>query len=75
MDGPKPNKDTPWSIDAGVTFCYTNGASPLCDCEMIQITWYIVEEYQNIRFEGGVSALHECRPTAVKWLKKLEVRL
>ncbi|KAF0710579.1 Uncharacterized protein FWK35_00036873 [Aphis craccivora] len=49
--------------------------SPLCECGLIQTIKHIVEECQRTRFEGGVTILHDCGPTAIKWLEELDVRL
>lgn len=35
----------------------------------------VVEECQRMRFKGGVTALYECGPVAIKWLEELKVQL
>lgn len=43
--------------------------SPFCECGLTQTTSDIVEKCQITRFDGGVTILHNCGPTAIKWLR------
>jgi len=44
---------------------------PIFMCGLIQTTNRFDEECQRIRFEGGVVALRDFGPLAVKWLEEL----
>jgi hypothetical protein len=49
--------------------------SPLCSFGANQTIRYIVEEWKNTKFEGGVGKLYENRTATTNWIMSLNIAI